>query len=93
MQAWVIYMLLRRHGQALLTQERLEDRLAGLERTLDELADWLYGSTGRPDTAGGPARLGEADGLDRTTATGAGVRPVKDSMQLRRPASILTRGL
>jgi len=51
-QGWLIYLLLRQHGRALLGQEELRERLAGAERTLqlvfNDLGDIRQGAAADP---------------------------------------------
>jgi hypothetical protein len=72
---WLVYLLIRQHGQLLLDHERLQDRLAGLERILEERADGVHRSTAaprKPSSAGQPSRA--AGVLFRTVALKDGSR-------------------
>ncbi len=40
---WLVYQLIRQHGQALLQQDELRERLAAAERTLQDLAGQVAG--------------------------------------------------
>jgi FkbM family methyltransferase len=52
---WLGYLLMRQHGELLLDRDRLQNRLAAVERILDERADLAAGPR-RPDSAGQASR-------------------------------------
>jgi FkbM family methyltransferase len=72
---WLVYLLIRQHGQLLLDHDRLEDRLAGLERVLEERATGVHASTAgarEPGSDGQPSR--PASVLYRTVELNDGSR-------------------
>lgn len=84
-QAWLIYGLIRRYGQVLLSQERLDDRLASIERTLDEMTDWLYGASVPPGASSpGKTTASPAPPLDAVTGP---VEPPSDPPTSGEPSS------
>jgi len=73
-QGWLIYLLLRQHGRALVNQDELRDRLAAVERTLHPLtatqAAHDHGASPLPEglALGSPApefALPDLDGYER----------------------------